>query len=83
MYSSRRRCFFLKLLGPSPGPQGVGLPTRDTGVGVPVCAGRRIGYTLKRISTMPADARPAPLARDRPFDYGHTAALPTVRERGR
>ena len=25
-------CVFLKLLGPSPGPQGVGLPTRDTGV---------------------------------------------------
>ena len=24
-------CVFLKLIGPSPGPQGVGLPTRDTG----------------------------------------------------
>ena len=24
-------CVFLKLLGPSPGPRGVGLPTRETG----------------------------------------------------
>ena len=24
-------CVVLKLLGPSPGPQGVGLPTRETG----------------------------------------------------
>ena len=29
--SPRRVCVFSKLLGPSPGPQGVGLPTRDTG----------------------------------------------------
>ena len=29
-------CVFLKLLGPSPGPQGVGLPTWDTGLERPV-----------------------------------------------